>query len=73
MNEDASDASMEELSEIEKSVLVAAVEKLNHVYIHGRGESLTADELSVLSYWKDRGKVKAVAPAPFGEIYQVEV
>ncbi|MGI0090443.1 MAG: hypothetical protein ACREBS_01920 [Nitrososphaerales archaeon] len=48
-----------------------AVEKLNYVYQNGIGESLSEDETAVFNYWKERGKVKPVAPARFGEICEI--
>jgi hypothetical protein len=57
------------ISKIEKEILARAIEKLNYVYTYGRGESLTEDETLVFRYWKDKGLVRAVSPAPFGEIY----
>jgi hypothetical protein len=62
---------VESLSEIERSILQKAVEKLNYVYTHGRGESLTPDETTVFNYCKEKGLVVAVGPAPFGEIYEI--
>ena len=59
------------MSDIEREVLKRAIEKLNIVYTFGRGESLTSEESAVFEYWKGRGRVRAVGPARFGEIYEV--
>jgi hypothetical protein len=61
----------DELTEIEFRVLESAVAKLNYVYTFGRGESLTPEETMVFNYWKEKGKVRATGPAPFGEIYEI--
>lgn len=62
---------VKELSGIERTILESAVRKLNYVYTHGSGESLTDDETSVFNYCKLNGMVVAVAPAKFGEIYEI--
>ena len=59
------------ISELELKVLRRAVEKLNFANQNGMGESLTEDETAVFNYWKERGKVRPVAPARFGEIYEI--
>ncbi|HZW55034.1 MAG TPA: hypothetical protein VFF30_01980 [Nitrososphaerales archaeon] len=63
--------SKEEMSSIEREILSRAVEKLNYVYTFGRGESLTSEESSVFEYWRKKGRVKAIGPAKFGEIFQI--
>ena len=60
------------ITRIELEILETAVEKLNYVYSNGRGESLTEEETMIFTYWKDRGKVKAVGPAAFGEIFAIQ-
>jgi len=59
----------EEITPVEKQILEKAIEKLNFIYSNGRGESLTDDETLIFNYWRERGKIRSVAPAPYGEIY----
>ncbi len=61
----------EQISEIEKTILRRAVQKLNYVDTNGSGESLDDNETMVFNYWKERGRVRAIGPARFGEIYEI--
>ena len=54
---------------VERTILAKAIQKLNEVYTQGRGQSLTEDETTLFNYWKERGKVRVIGPARFGEIY----
>ena len=61
----------EGLSEVEQNILKNAIEKLNFVSENGRGTSLSEEEMLVFRYWLEKGKVRAIGSAPFGEIYEI--